>query len=232
MKFLFPTVTVILTSHMKPYLQDALWSVTHQSRTDIQVLVLDSGQWAGRTDLDALRMDHVYREWATHPMVEWVFTGEAPGLIERVCPVGFVTNEAIRAGLVRGRYVCTFYDDDLYAPDFIEQMAGYLDAHPDAMAVTCSESRQTYSGEDRGGIGGYQRGPGEFDCRVDGAQIMFRREVLDRIGDPWLPEDTGRCSHSDGVFLERLADVCGRVPGIDATLVTHRFTPLSTYSPA
>ena len=230
MKFLFPTVTVILTSHMKPYVDEALASLAAQTRQDFQVLVLDSGQWRGLPPERSLGW--VYAKWATHPMVEWVFTGEAPGLIGRTCPVGFVTNEAIRAGLVRGRYVCTFYDDDLYAPEFIEQMAGYLDAHPDALAVTCSESRRTYSGEERGSIGGYERGPGEFDCRVDGAQIMFRREVLDRIGDPWLPEDTASCSHSDGLFLEKLANVCGRVPGIDATLVTHRFTPLSTYSPA
>jgi hypothetical protein len=62
---------------------------------------------------------------------------------------------------------------------------------------------------------------------------MFRREVLDKIGDPWLPEDPADavCRHSDGIFLEKLAQVCGVVHPIADVLYDHRFTPISTYTP-
>jgi hypothetical protein len=70
--------------------------------------------------------------------------------------------------------------------------------------------------------------------QVDGGQIMFRRTVLDAIGDPWLPEDAadGSCRHSDGIFLEKLGAVCGTVPAIPEVLMDHRFTPISTYTPS
>jgi hypothetical protein len=74
---------------------------------------------------------------------------------------------------------------------------------------------------------------GQFDCQVDGAMIMFRRELLDKLpAGQWLPEDPGGCGHSDGVFMERLAAAAGIIPGIDEVLCEHRNTPWSTYSPS
>ena len=72
-----------------------------------------------------------------------------------------------------------------------------------------------------------------FDCQVDGAQVMFRREVLDIMGDPWLDEnpDVSSCRHSDGLFLNRLGEIAGTVPAVGEVLCEHRFTPLSTYTP-
>lgn len=239
MKVLSPTVTCIVASHMKPYLKDALASVVGQTRRDMQILVLDSGQWIGHTDDRSKAMARIHKRYSTHPLVEWVTTGEGPGLAGKVCPISWVTNEAIRAGLVRGRYVCTFYDDDRYYPTYMERMAGFLDAHPDTLAVWCSQDRVSVAADGAetpaGGIpaDGAKHGP-SFDCQVDGTQVMFRREVIDAIGDPWLPEnpDVASCRHSDGIFLNRLGSVCGTVPNIPETLVTHRYTPLSTYTPS
>lgn len=237
MKFLRPAVTVLLVSHMKPYLRDALTSVAAQTRTDVQVLVVDSGQWVGGDDDRSKTMAAVYEDWHAHPMVEWVFTGEGKDLWRRKCPIGWVTNEVVRAGLVRGRYMCTFYDDDRYDPEFVAKMAGYLDDHPDARAVWCSENRARLdaAGEETliGAIpaAGPLSGP-VCDNHVDGAQVMWRRDVLDDIGDPWLPEDptVSVCRHSDGIFLDKLASACTIYP-VPEVLVTHRFTPISTYTP-
>lgn len=239
MRVLSPAVTCILASHMKPYLADALASVVAQTRRDIHVLVLDSGQWIGRRDKVSLAMAKVHRAYSGHPLVEWVTTGEGPGLAGRVCPISWVTNEAIRAGLVRGKYVCTFYDDDRYYESYMERMAGFLDEHPQYQAVWCSQGRVSVAADGTetpaGGIPatGPKYGP-TFDCRVDGAQVMWRREVLDAIGDPWLPEDrdVSVCRHSDGIFLNKLGTAVGVVPNLPEVLVTHRFTPLSTYSPS
>jgi hypothetical protein len=235
-KFLRPAVTVLLASHMKPYLRDALVSVAAQTRTDLQLLVVDSGQWIGRDDDRCKQMAAVYEDWHAHPLVEWVFTGEDPGLRQRACPIAWVTNETIRAGLVRGRYVSTFYDDDRYDRQFVGEMAGHLDRHQDVAAVWCSEDRARLDADGEQVIArivadGVLSGP-VCDNRVDGAQVMFRREVLDDIGDPWLPEDPALsvCRHSDGIFLDRLASLHPIHP-VPEVLVTHRFTPISTYTP-
>lgn len=239
MKVLFPAVTVLVGSHRKPYLRDALTSVIAQTRLDIQVIVADSGQWLGHDDDISRQMAEVHRDFRDHPLIEWVTTGEPHDLRKVRCPIGYVTNEVIRAGLIRGRYMCTFYDDDVYEPTFIEEMAGFLDQHPEHSAVWCSQDRVVL---DRDGnetrVGQIlatapKLGP-QFDCQVDGAQIMWRREVLDQIGDPWLPEDPADsvCRHSDGVFLDKLGTACGTVPNIPEVLLRHRFTPLSTYTPS
>lgn len=240
MKVLSPAVTILLASHMKPYLRDAIESVLAQTRRDVQILVVDSGQWIGRErdDERSAQMADVYAAYHDHPLVEWVTTGEGPELRREKCPIGWTTNEVIRAGLIRGRYVSTFYDDDQYGPHFVERMAGYLDAHPEASAVWCSQDRVRLDPDGTetlvGRIGATgPRGPGQFDCQVDGAQIMFRRTALDAIGDPWLPEDPGdSCRHSDGIFLERLAAAVGTVPALPEVLLRHRFTPISTYTPS
>jgi len=237
-KILCPAVTCVLVSHMKPqYLDVALRSAAdEQTRRDIEIVVADSGQWIGVQSQEAADMAAQYARWSRHPLVTWVTTGERPGLRHRACPVAWSANQVIRAGLVRGRYMCTFYDDDRYLPRFFEGMAGYLDDHPEANAVMCSQAwyaiRRDGSVQEAGGIQAVgPRGPGEFDCQVDGGQVMWRTQMLDLIGDPWLPEQIDTCNHSDGIFLERLARVAGNVHAIREVLCENRKTPLSTYAP-
>lgn len=222
---------------MKPYLREALASILAQTRRDVQVIVADSGQWLGLDDPTSTAMAAIYAEFHNHPLIEWVTTGERPGLIDRKCPIAWVTNEVIRSGIIRGRYVCTFYDDDVYYPAFFERMAGHLDER-DCIAVWCSQDRIRLAPDGTQYVVSKiialtpKRGP-EFDCQVDGAQVMFRRAALDAIGDPWLPEDpaNGSCRHSDGIFLDKLGSL-GVVENIPDVLLAHRFTPISTYTPS
>src|SRR4029453_12868524 len=179
---------------MKPTLRDALDSILAQTRLDVQVLVIDSGRWRGKPGWIARLMGRVHADYAEHPLIEWTFTGEGPDLREHKCPVAYVTNNAIRAGLVRGRYMCTFYDDDRYEPRFVEVMAGYLDDNPPARAVWCSEVKANLNADGTetpiAAIAApAPRGGATFCDQVDGAQVMWRRELLDAIGDPWIPED-------------------------------------------
>lgn len=238
MKVLCPTVTCVLTSHIKPSLGEAIESVLAQTRKDFHLLVLDSGEWIGGNSILAGTMQEIYDTYSRHPLIEWVTTGEPKNLRERACPVAYVTNQAIRNGLVVGKYMCTFYDDDLYYENFFERMCGYLDEHPDAGAVYCSEEIYALNHDKS-----FQQisslpalaprfGPGNFDCRMDGAQIMWRTEALDQMDDPWIPEDPAydTCRHSDGLFLEKLARVVGTVYNIQQPLVKHRQSPWSTYT--
>lgn len=231
-----PTVTCIVTSHMKGYLLgEALASCVTQTRTDVQYLVVDSGKWIGQDDEISREMAAVYAEYGTHPLFDWVMTRE-PRL---VCPFTSVFNECFRKGLVLGEYVCTFYDDDRYEPTYMEKMAGYLDQHPEAGAVWSGQMRQRIPvtrdvHDDPGQNIPANRvlTPGSIDCRVDGAQVMWRKSLLDSLSDPWMDEGSGNCGHADGVFLERLVGVCGSIPPIDEFLETHRYTFRSAFTPA
>lgn len=240
MKHLAPTLTILLTAHMKPTVADTLRSIIGQTRTDFACLVLDSGQWRGRGDDDSVAMARAYCDYRHHQLVDWMFTGEPAELRREACPVAWVFNHAVRAGLIRGRYMCTMYDDDVYAPDFVERMVGYLEDNPQARACWCTEDRVTLHPDGSATLVGRIEATGPrsgavFDCQVDGAQVMWRTDVLADIGDPWLPEDpaVGSCRHSDGVFLDKLGGVCAVYPvQTPYALVTHRFTRWSTYTPA
>jgi hypothetical protein len=244
-KHLAPAVTCLVTAHLKPTLVDTLDSIVRQTRRDVAAIVLDSGQWVATPGgeprgPDATGVAQAYALYRDHPMIEWVFTGESAELRRDACPVAWCFNQAVRAGLVRGRYMCTMYDDDVYDPEFFARMAGYLDDHPDALAVWCTEDRVTLGVDGTTTLVGRIEANGPrsgavFDCLVDGAQVMWRREVLDMVGDPWLPEDptNGSCRHSDGIFLDKLGGVCTVYPvQTPQALVTHRFTRWSTYSPS
>ena len=231
-----PLVTIILTSHMKPTLRDALVSVDRQTFLSYECVVMDSGMWHGQNDSRSATMGAIYGDYEEDSRVTWITTGEAPGLGDRVCPVAWATNEAIRRGLVRGKYVCTFYDDDEYEPAFLERMVGYLEATGE-QAVWCTQDRVRLLASGERQHAGQIRAdrvltPGSILNRVDGGQVMFTRDALMQLGDPWLPEAPGGCLNSDGQFLERLCSLIGEIHPLDEMLYTHRFTPSSTYSPS
>lgn len=241
MKVLNPAVSIVLASHLKPqWLPSSLDSILAQTRRDIQIVVIDSGEWISSDPAvtEAHPMDPVRRYYGNHPLIEWYSLGEQPGLIDRACPISYVVNTAFHHGLNRGTYTCVFTDDDLYKPNYVERMAGYLDEHPQHDAVWCSQDRV------RVGDDGVTRPDGmliradhfkvgaEFDQKVDFLQLMFRTSLLGRMSDPWLdnsPADA-ECRHSDGRFMDRIGQLAGSVPCIDEVLVTHRYTPLSTYN--
>lgn len=223
---------------MKPeYLPDSLDSIIAQTRTDIQVIVVDSGEWFGKSDPRSQAMAATYDAYSNHPFIEWFSLGEPPALITRRCPISYIINETLRKGLVRGKYMCIFTDDDLYHPQYIEKMAGFLDAEPDRRAVYCAQDR-VFVAEDgtrtpeRVISADVPRHGAAFDNHIDMLQMMFHTSLLAEIGDPWFdenPED-GICRHSDGLFMNRIGEIIVEVPNVPDILVTHQFTPLSTYN--
>jgi len=237
-KVLNPAVTILVTSHMKPYLRGLLESIVTQTRRDFEAVVLDSGRWISRDDEAAKEMAAIHADYSGHPLIWWTTTGERPGLPERACPSPWAVNAAIAAGVVRGRYMCIVSDDDAYRPGFVEKMAGYLDAHEPVQAVWCGMDIHRV----RDGSREYAysipatdtRGAGGFDCRVDGMQVMYRTSLLDRIASPYLDENPAleTCRHADGLWLERVAAAAGEVHHVPEVLCDHQMTPLSTYSPS
>lgn len=239
MKVLNPSVTFIVPSHMKPeYLPSSLDAMIHQTRRDIQIVVIDSGEWIDQQDGRSMQMQAIYHEYSAHPLVEWYCLGEPPALIERKCPISYIINEAIRAGLARGKYICIGTDDDLHHPDYVEKMAGFLDEHPWNLAVFCGQERvRVHAGGQVEPLpwtitADAPRHGDSFDGHVDMLQMMFHRSILAEIEDPWFDEDpdTSVCRHSDGLFMNKVGLLLTEVPNIPDMLVTHRHTPLSTYN--
>lgn len=240
MKYLFPKVTILMTVHMKSEtLEEAILSVLGQTRQDFQFVIVDSGAWHGSNTPRAEKMRDIYNRYSGNEKIEWVFTGENYEMSKTVCMIGKVTNEAFKAQLVRGEFVSTFYDDDVYRPDFIEKMAGFLEAeaHKEYDAVRCSQARTAIHPDGHSESTGMLVADNDIqkdenmDCRVDGMQVMMRLSTINKMLYPYLPEDIENCSHSDGVFFNSFGAVMNKMGFINEVLCEHRHTPDSTYSP-
>lgn len=237
MKHLFPTITCLLTAHMKPTLGEAIQSVLSQTRQDFALVIVDSGQWAGKNDPVSKQLSEIYLQFVIHPRIEWVFTGERQNMSQSVCMVSHVFNQAYEAGLLQGQFICTFYDDDLYYPTFFEKMAGFLEENRGYDAVRCSETWVKYEKGSKTPLRELVAdrdltSADQFDCVVDGMQVMWRKEVLDRMEKPLMTTRPDECRHSDGLFFEKMKHHISKMGHIPEALCEHRFTPHSTFTPS
>ena len=109
-------------------------------------------------------------------------------------------------------YCIWLSDDDWWHPTLIEELAGYLDRHPEANACYTA-SRHVLYDIDEGEIkyirtlGGEhnayhkERDPGGY---IDGGQVLVRRSALDDVGYPYQLEDM-KSRHCDANYLQRLS---------------------------
>lgn len=237
MKHLFPTITCLLTAHMKPTLGEAIESVLKQTRQDFALIIADSGMWVGQQDEISQAIANAYRSYASHPRIEWVFTGEKPEMNKEVCMVSHVFNECFEAGLIRGKYVCHFYDDDIYHPQFFEKMAGYLENNHNSDIVRCSEQWVVLEGNKEREINilradGVLTSNDQMDQVVDGGQVLYKREILEKLPKPLMDIRPKQCRHSDGLFFEKMKNVISKMDSLDEILYVHRFTPWSAFTPS
>lgn len=76
MKFLEPTVTCILMSHMKPYLREALDAFGKQTRLhDVRMILVVVHGLIRRLSV-SVKMRAIYELYNNHPNIDWYFTGE------------------------------------------------------------------------------------------------------------------------------------------------------------
>lgn len=252
-KHLFPTVSCIFITDGRPTLYSSLKSILTQTRTDFQVIVIDSARaFRKGNESWGLKARHAYKDLKDHPLLDWYFTGES--LEKDYSPVARCFNQAYTQGLISGKYFCTFYDDDLYHPQFMEKMTAFLEENPHKDAVRCSQEVVEID-EDENIINTRPTRVADatltssdiWDCHVDGAQVMMKTTLLDDLYSSmsllddeqvatmrpeFFPEsnDPDIRSHSDGIFFERIKTVMSECGYIEECLCTHRHTPWSTYT--
>ena len=216
-----PKVSIIVTSYNKSgLLPQALQSILNQSFEDWQCLIVDDnstdGAWdvaqhfvaldprmaARQTDLDPSNHDITLNRYA-----HCINLGLA------VCDTPYIT------------YLC---DDDLYMPQRLEQMAGYLDLHPEVHAVYGMQALKTLDAagaemEDNG----VRSGPAickDAAMVVDTSSVMHRRECYEKVGG-W-PEDPAGWRVGDAFYWRKLNEHWPFYR-IDHVTDIHRFNPRS-----
>ena len=224
-RLLIPTVTCLFQSTHRPTFYTALASFQNQTRLhDVACLLITTEKVEPGGNVEV-----------------WL-TGERENLRERYAPTSRVVNAAYRNKLIRGEYFCMHYDDDIYYPTFMEKMAGYLDERPSVMAVRCTQNRTLLYANSTSEttpplVANRIMTPEDnYDCVVDGMQVMMRTEVLDKVYAKYgelMPEDPDHnsASRTDGQFFDRCKEFIPEMHFIEEALCEHRATPNSTYTP-
>jgi spore maturation protein CgeD len=137
-----------------------------------------------------------------------------------------------------GEFIFYLSDDDILMPSCISRCTAFLNEDPARMVCYFTQQQESWrenAFHPHGGIPAHvNMGAGTpfgvVDSRIDGGQIAFRREALDGISQPWFTEnpDPSVACHSDGVFMQRLADL-HTFHAIPDHLGTKRRTPVSTW---
>lgn len=229
-----PSVSVVLPSHLKPEIMDAVACLRAQSHEDWTCVIYDAGHW--RTDPDS-PMRSIYEYISTlDPRIEWIITNDPFDFAEHYCPCSYRFNQAQREGKLTGDYCFMLPDDDVIAPTYMERMLEELSKGHDA--VYCAQNRVKV---DRQGTETQQdvlwaNAPltGDVIGRVDLLQVMFATSLLAKLTPPYMPEEPSDniCRVQDGIFFNRLLTVTDAIYPVPDILCTHRFMPHSTYSPA
>ena len=225
-------VTVVMPSHLKPLIAEAIECVLSQTIPNWNLVIYDAGHWI--TDPES-PMHPIYAHYTKlDKRIEWIVTGDGLDFASRVCPVSYRYNQAHREGKVVGKYSCVMPDDDLIAPTYMERLTQELERGFDAMY--CSQTSVNYKNgttSPRGGLTASQTLTGDCVGRVDLLQMMWRTDVLERLEPPYFPEDPSDavCRIQDGLFANRLCSVTDGIHPVNEVLSTHRYNPQATYSP-
>ena len=231
-----PLVSVYLPSYNKPeYVGQAIQSVLDQTYQNWELWILensdDEGPDCTREVIHGLNIP-------AHPQVIYEEIEYTPEARQRVYPTAELLNKYYP--WAQGKYIFYLSDDDLFDPDCFETCVNFLEAGNHS-AAWFSLRLAYVKGPDLGPFP--DNGPGipanrtvgqgyeqSLNCKMDGGQIVHTRDILKHIPQPYFPSARDYFSRQcDGAFLTSLARVCV-IPNIPRALVTHRTTPVSTWT--
>lgn len=137
-------------------------------------------------------------------------------------------------------YISWLSDDDLLFPNYVADLAGHLDAHPEIDCVYGGSKHVLHEPpqEDRLIRNLPQQWPfplfnAELSpfCQIDGGQFMIRRSGLEKIPYPWYPEDAASASGCDAIFMRKISQYFPMYP-IPVFVMTNRATSASCHTVA
>lgn len=152
-------------------------------------------------------------------------------------PPAVFYNEQARATPLDG-YVCWLSDDDVMSPNYVMDLAGYLDEHPEVDCVY-GGSRHVIV---QAGVPDklYRILPQETPfpifnadylpgCKIDGGQFMVRRLALERVPYPYYSEAVEGARVCDARYMDKLVQYMAMYP-VQTIVMTNRATVLSSHA--
>lgn len=165
-----PTVSVVICAYnAAPYISETLESLFAQTFSDYEVIVINDGSTDETAAVLTPYLDRiVYHEQAN----------KGPAAAR---------NAALR--LARGQYISVLDSDDLWMPNYLEKMVGYLQAHPEIDVIY--PNAMLFGNSHLNGKVFQDIYPSSHpvtlekfltkECSVFGL-VTFRREILNRVG--------------------------------------------------
>lgn len=215
-----PKFSTVLCSYNKPqYVWEAIESILNQTYQDFELVLVDDN--SRQETLDALE------PYLDNPKISFFQTGRTEE--DRLLGYGgaIVGNYALER--CTGEYITFIGDDDLYYPNFFERMLLWMEGHRWDVAF-CWQNRINLLDDgtiEERGIN-FSVTPLENPSFIlDGNQIVHKRELLEKIDQPWFPTDFETGSYCDGLYMWKIGEISIWQP-VPETLCKKRYTSLST----
>jgi len=224
-------VGIILPSFEKPmFVLDAINSVINQTFQDWELLIVENSKNKKvceviEKSIEDRRVVLDYRNMDNHRNLDQY-------------PTSVIVNECYRnIFLTDIEYLFYLSDDDTLEPECLEELVKVLDQGHDVSYCAIKHWTQQEAGgfieshdQQVDKLRGIQEIGSPVDCIFDGGQILFRRNCLHELEQPYYPEKGEHTSHCDGVFMTKLISKFAWHPvASNKPLVNHRRTKLSVW---
>lgn len=216
-------ISVFTCSYNKPqYVNDAIFSVLNQTYPDFEYIVLENST-------DGKTRDIVHQNKDQRLKIIDVELSERER--QKYYPESHLKNTYTPKA--RGEFIFYLADDDVLEPTCFEEHLKEFERdkpqdvnfHGWRVVYVGSEKPDELIGVSKRYGLDTQRRPGR---RLDGGAVMFKKELLSKISEPYFKLRWKDAHISDALFLNRLAQLATFYP-INKILHTKRITEVSTH---
>lgn len=214
-------VSVFTCSYNKSkYVGDAIKSVLAQTFPDFEYWILENS-----TDQETRRIVESFKDDRIR-LEKISFTDDE----RRTLYVESILKNKFYL-MAKYEYIMALADDDILLPDCLKKHFADFEKNPDhcvnyhkLMLEYQTSGRRVYH-DAKVIFEGNRYFPG---CNIDGGAIMFRKNLLDKMEQPFFPLGWELAATSDGEFMNKLVKIAPFFP-IDEILSIKRLTPISTH---
>lgn len=203
------------------YVADAIKSVIGQTFTDFEYIILENSN-----DRVTRKIVHGFSD----PRLNIINKDFTDRERNRIYVESRLKNDYFP--MAKGKFIMCLADDDILEPTCFEEHLKEFEKNKDQIA-NFHATRIVYLDSDKPDeilpavqTFGPDRSP---HMRMDGGSIMFKKELLEEITQPFFKCNWYDAHISDGLFLNKLARVTAIYP-INKILHTKRVTKVSTHT--